>query len=612
MLLLPLLLLIQAPTERAILETEHARAEEVSPLVNALKGPDPRLQRLAARAIGRLERPSLRDAVVPLLGSLNADLRIEAVSALAQMGASFDFASLVPGEKAGSVRAVIYEAVGRAQPPAQGSEVALVAGLQDEDPVARTGAARGLEALVRLNLKTMRPQPATIDALRQSIRENRISRLRQFALLALNAAGDQDGPTFDAALGDEDPQVRRLAVIGSRRWVDDPSLMVRFEAIRLAGNCERALAAVEDPSGHVALAAADALGALKCEAAAIEALADRGKTWRIRSRALVSLAKVAPESARGRVAAFRDDPTWQVRAYAASVARLLHDQLTLSTLAADENPNVAAAALTTVDEAVRALTSDHAGLLLAAASRLKGAPEVKSAAPRVLSTVQRLSRDGRVTVRDPRMRLIELLGEASNPSVIEKLRPLLSDRDPAVAELVARTLAEKTGKAVTPKTTRYVPEPFPSEGALRALVGARAVVTMQGLGVFTMDLLPDQAPATVAAFVTLARKGAYAGLTFHRVVPNFVLQGGSPGADEYDALTPQFMRDEVGALSHERGTLGISTRGPDTGDGQIFVNLVDNWRLDHTYTVFARVTDGMDVVDGILEGDVIEKIEIRR
>jgi cyclophilin family peptidyl-prolyl cis-trans isomerase len=135
---------------------------------------------------------------------------------------------------------------------------------------------------------------------------------------------------------------------------------------------------------------------------------------------------------------------------------------------------------------------------------------------------------------------------------------------------------------------------------------------MKGLGAFTMQLFADEAPATVATFADLAANGAYNGLTFHRVVPNFVLQGGSPGADEYDALTPQFMRDEVGARSHERGTLGISTRGHDTGDGQIFINLVDNWRLDHLYTVFARVTEGMDVVDRILEGDVIETVQIRR
>ncbi|MEZ4456978.1 MAG: peptidylprolyl isomerase [Gemmatimonadales bacterium] len=61
---------------------------------------------------------------------------------------------------------------------------------------------------------------------------------------------------------------------------------------------------------------------------------------------------------------------------------------------------------------------------------------------------------------------------------------------------------------------------------------------------------------------------------------------------------------------HERGTVGISTRGRDTGDAQIFINLVDNLRLDFDYTVIGRVTQGLDVVDAILEGDVIDRIDL--
>jgi len=611
MLLLPLLLL-QAPSEHAILAAEYARAENVSVLLDGLKSREPRLQRLAVRTVGRLERPALRDPLLPLLRSSNAEIRREAVAAIAQMGAAFDFASLLGSETSGAVRAVIYESMGRAKPPAADSEGRLVAALKDEDLLARTGAVRGLETLVRQNLKTTRPAPATLEALRAAVRDNPISRLRQFALLALNAAGDQDPATLDLALQDGDPQVRRLAVIGSKRWVDDPSPIVRFEALRVAPTCARAAAAVSDANGHVALAAVDALGALKCDPAAIEPLLDPGRSWRTRARALVSLARVAPERARASLPVFRDDPRWQVRVYAAQAAKLAGDAAALASLAADSNPGVAAAALSTVDDALRALGRDHAGLLVAAAARLKGAPELKAAAPRIAEAILRLSRDGRVTVRDPRVQLIERLGEASDSAAIEKLRPLLSDRDPVVAGEVAKALAASTGKAVEPLTTRYVPEPFPTEAALRALARAKAVVIMRDLGSFTLELLPEEAPATVATFVALAEKGAYDGLTFHRVVPNFVLQGGSPGADEYDALTPQFMRDEVGFTGNERGTIGTSTRGRDTGDGQIFVNLIDNWRLDHTYTVFARVISGMDVVDRILEGDVIEAIRIRR
>jgi cyclophilin family peptidyl-prolyl cis-trans isomerase len=309
---------------------------------------------------------------------------------------------------------------------------------------------------------------------------------------------------------------------------------------------------------------------------------------------------------------FRDDPTWQVRAYAARAARVVNDEATLKTLAMDPNPGVAAAALTTANDAVRALASDHAGLLVTAAAKLQGAPELKTLAPRIVDTLLRLSRDGRVTMRDPRVQLLELLHDTVDPVAAERLRPLLDDRDPVVAALAGKVLTGATGKPVEAKTTRYLPEPFPSEATLRSLEGAKAVVTMKGLGVFTVELLSEEAPATAATFASLVEKGAYDGLTFHRIVPNFVLQGGSPGADEYDALTPQFMRDEVGFTSNLRGTLGISTRGHDTGDGQIYVNLVDNWRLDHAYTVFARVLDGMDVVDRILEGGVIESVRIRR
>ena len=114
-----------------------------------------------------------------------------------------------------------------------------------------------------------------------------------------------------------------------------------------------------------------------------------------------------------------------------------------------------------------------------------------------------------------------------------------------------------------------------------------------------------------ARFERLAASGYFDGLTFHRVVTNYVLQGGSPGANEYTG-DAAYTRDELGLVSHWRGTVATSTRGRDTGDGQIFINLADNLHLDHDYTVFGEVVRGMDVTDLVAEGDVITRATVVR
>jgi len=149
----------------------------------------------------------------------------------------------------------------------------------------------------------------------------------------------------------------------------------------------------------------------------------------------------------------------------------------------------------------------------------------------------------------------------------------------------------------------------PTLDELRRLAAPRARITIRDVGVIDVALITVEAPLTVIHFARLAERGYYNGLTIHRVVPNFVLQGGSPDANEYVGH-PDYMRDEVGSWPHVRGALGISTRGRDTGDAQFFIDLVDNPRLDHEYTVFGQVITGGEVADRVLEGDVIESVQI--
>ena len=125
---------------------------------------------------------------------------------------------------------------------------------------------------------------------------------------------------------------------------------------------------------------------------------------------------------------------------------------------------------------------------------------------------------------------------------------------------------------------------------------------------FTLLMDPSAAPVTVGRFLELALVDHYYdGLTIHRVAPNFVIQGGGPGANEYSGHK-EYMRDEIGARN-SRGTVGLSTRGRNTADAQFFINLIDNARLDLDYTVFARVRPAdMETVNAIEEGAVMRRI----
>ena len=605
--------LLQVSIERAILETEDRRAEDASVILKVLDkdSSDPAVQRLAVRALGRLEQPRYAEAVTPLLRSPDRAVRMEAINTLGQMGTDFDLSISLADERDDEVRGVYYETIGRLPLVDEGLPAKLaklVRGLEEPGPRARTGAAKGLESHFRLTGN--KPRLETLTALRKALRTNDSSTLRQLVLLTLNRAEDRDAVTLTAALADSDPLVRRLAVIGLEIPKDDPSPIVRYESLKVSQSCEQAEAALQDPSEHVVLLAIERLGN-NCSAERLIKLTDEGKDWRRQARALVSLASVSPEAARERLPTFRNHSTWQARTYAVAAAKILEDEKTLAILRRDAHPNVVAAALVSPRDAVPALESPDYGLLMVALERLQGWSQGSSAVPALLKSLKRVSDQKRPTSRDPRRQMMERLREYGDESIGDQLHYLLSDFDPVIAALAAEIISEKSGRTVSPVTLRLETEPLPSASVFEALDGARARIHMRDAGSFTLELIPEEAPITVATFVRLAEQSYYDGLTFHRIVPNFVIQGGSPGANEYVG-TAGYIRDEVGLVSHERGTVGISTRGRDTGDGQIFINLVDNYRLDHNYTVFARVIDGMHAVDQIQEDDIIESIEIAR
>ncbi|MEZ5332965.1 MAG: peptidylprolyl isomerase, partial [Thermoanaerobaculia bacterium] len=119
-----------------------------------------------------------------------------------------------------------------------------------------------------------------------------------------------------------------------------------------------------------------------------------------------------------------------------------------------------------------------------------------------------------------------------------------------------------------------------------------------------LALACPEAPRTCLNFLQLANQGFFDGLTFHRVIPDFVVQAGDPRGDGIGG--PGYaIRDEPNLLRYERGVLGMALSGPDTGGSQFFITLSAQPHLDATYTAFGRVAAGEEVLDAIEQGDAI-------
>jgi len=124
-----------------------------------------------------------------------------------------------------------------------------------------------------------------------------------------------------------------------------------------------------------------------------------------------------------------------------------------------------------------------------------------------------------------------------------------------------------------------------------------------------LDLNPAEAPLTVNNFVVLARDGYYDGVTFHRVVPRFVIQGGDPTGTGSGGPGYNF-KDEAVTRPYKAGTVAMANAGPNTNGSQFFICLEDQPGLPPNYTIFGDTVTGMDVVRNIRVGDVMQSVTI--
>ena len=130
-------------------------------------------------------------------------------------------------------------------------------------------------------------------------------------------------------------------------------------------------------------------------------------------------------------------------------------------------------------------------------------------------------------------------------------------------------------------------------------------------GTIELELYPEHAPKTVNNFVFLVREGFYDGIMFHRVIPDFVIQGGDPTGTGRGGPGYKFEDELKGnPLKHETGAISMANAGPDTNGSQFFVTHSPQPHLDGKHTVFGKVKDGMDVVNEIEQGDEIKTVTI--
>jgi len=384
----------------------------------------------------------------------------------------------------------------------------------------------------------------------------------------------------------------------------EPAWRLRFRGLTAKrDDCASLRAAVADSAWPVRLRAADLVRAscatddelARTFAGWVDALpavaASRtkgGVSWHAAAHGLVALSRTKPADARSRLPKLSTHAQWQVRMYAARAANELKDTTTLRTLAHDADGNVQEAAIDALSKLtghaddhiyLEALNGNQAQAVRAAAIALKGTPRADA---RIAAEIMfdRWAMRANASERDARIAMLE----ASN-------HPISSDRPPPPrVELPPMAVALALGADVRLRVT---------------------MSDASGGGSFVVKLRGDVAPMMSARVLAMASSGYFNNGNWHRVENDFVIQGGGPGTNEYVGYK-DYLRDELGSVPHTRGTVGMSTRAHDTGDAQWFINLRDNLRLGRDYTVLAEVIDGIDVVDGILEGDVIARVEVER
>lgn len=336
----------------------------------------------------------------------------------------------------------------------------------------------------------------------------------------------------------------------------------------------------------------------------------------VRAEAMKTLAKgKADKDLRAWLDVFVKDPEWVIREGAVSASEKLptpeREKFLLEALK-DSNVNVRAPALEAlvglktpsgIAKLKEALASPHLAERATAVSLLKDRTE--SEVIEMAWQAYTASSDRKWV--ETRQDIVDLFAKTKSDTTTAKLREILNDPDTSVRAKARKVLVSRGVSDLPPdKPVEITVSPYRDQ----TLKKNPKVVFKTSRGNFTIECFADEAPIHVADFIGHVKSNFYNGLSWHRVVPNFVVQGGDPDGTGYGDAGYS-MRAEINRILFDRGTLGMPrSQGFNTGGSQLFFTHVPTPHLDGQYTVFGRVTSGMEVLDRIERGDKIISVSL--
>lgn len=201
---------------------------------------------------------------------------------------------------------------------------------------------------------------------------------------------------------------------------------------------------------------------------------------------------------------------------------------------------------------------------------------------------------------------------SGRPINLSGAQPIRVDEKTGKAEAITRSAGEPAPTTPAPATDGAWPRPksFPGVLPAKEITGKQARIAT-AKGNIVVELLGKEAPKTVSNFVALARSGYYDGLSFHRHVPGFVIQGGDPSGNGTGGPGYKF-EDETVTREYAAGSVAMANAGPDTNGSQFFIVLEEGGAaaLEKKYNLFGVVTSGMDVVLSLRQGDAMDSVKI--